>query len=270
MLYNQNMRNLKDILEKTKKNVKKSSKLMFDKEINISEKSNCSNLVTDKDEAVQKFLFKNLSKLIPESNFLAEETDGKIDNESEYTWIIDPIDGTTNFIRNMKYSAISVALKYKTDIVLGVVYAPFTKEMFWAIKDGGAYLNGKQIKTSNRLLKESIFSTSLCVYKKEFAQASNKVLMEIYPQISDIRRLGSCALELCYLACGRIDLYFEMNVCPWDCAAAYVVVKEAGGLISALQRNDIDFLDNKSVIAANNLDNYDKLITVVDKYIKGK
>ncbi len=142
-------------------------------------------------------------------------------------WDVDPIDGTANFVRDLGASTISVALVKEGRPVLGVIYNPYRDEMFYAEEGKGAYLNGKPIGVSDRSLESSLFCTSLSVYNKDLLNHCINIIKEVYQKCDDIRRIGSAALELAYLATGRLDLYFELRLCPWDFAAGEIIVKEA-------------------------------------------
>ena len=156
--------------------VKKAAKYMQTNTFEISQKGDYSNIVTSSDIAVQNFLCKQLSKILPESGFLCEEED-IWDNSHEYTWIIDPIDGTANYSRGIAQSAICVGLKHNTDIIKGIVYIPMADELFYAEKNKGAFLNGKQIHVSGRPFQNSILSTALPVYHKKYAEVCSKVIV---------------------------------------------------------------------------------------------
>lgn len=254
------------LLEKVKKTVKKASKLMFEDKINITEKGSVTNIVTSADINVQKFLQKELCNLLPQSDFLGEESDHTA-GQSDYCWIVDPIDGTQNFARRMEQSAISVGLRYKEEMVLGVVFNPFLKEMFWAEKGKGAYLNKKRIHVSDKPFNDSLFCTAMCLYKKEYAEICNKIIMETYCKCNDIRRFGVCSLELCYLADGRLDLYYEYRLFPWDYAAASLILTEAGGVLEDSYGNPANLFSQGPLIAANNRKNLDELKAISSKYM---
>lgn len=260
--------NLEYLLSKVKNIVKQSSKLCL-KAFEIELKDGESNIVTSTDKAIQNFLDVKLKKLIPESKFFQEEQE---QNEvgAKYLWIIDPIDGTENFSRGIKDFAISIALAIDGEIVLGVCYLPKTKELFSAIKNGGAFLNNKPIHVSYRKFEQSLFATAFSLYKKEYAGVCQNILKEAYPIVKDFRRFGSCACELCYIAKGELDLLFEIRVFLWDFAAALLILKEAGGYACALMKNDISLQLKTPIIAANSKENLDNLAKIVDKYTKGE
>ena len=228
----------------------------------VIEKDGAANIVTDADLNVQQFLMENLKDLLPCSSFLCEEND-VVNTNTEFVWIIDPIDGTTNFARGLYECAISVGLLQNGDSVLGVVYAPRLNLLFSATKGGGAFCNGNKIHTSTKNFSQSILCTAFCLYRKEFAKPCANVILEALPLCNDVRRFGSCAFELCLLACGKCDLFFEYMVFPWDYAGAYLILTEAGGIISGYNKQQLDFKNQTTIIAANNILNFEKLNDIV-------
>lgn len=256
------------MIEKVMKIVKNAAKLMLNHPFEIEQKDGYENIVTSTDIQVQQYLICHLKKLIIGAGFLCEESNMQEVNKTPYCWIIDPIDGTTNFTRHLKQSAISVALKKENEIVLGVVYNPFLDDMFFAVKNEGAFLNKNRIQVSNRQFADGLFCTAMSLYKKDLAPQCFDVIAETYQRCNDIRRFGSCALELCYLASGFCDLYFEMRVFPWDFAAAQLILKEAGGVISTLHRQEVYFDKPILLTAANNAENHKVLSSIVSKHIK--
>jgi myo-inositol-1(or 4)-monophosphatase len=153
-------------------------------------------------------------------------------------------------------------------VVLGVVCSIATCDVFSATLEGGATLNGKPISVSQNGFERSILCTALSLYKKEYAKACADVIFEAYMQCNDVRRFGSCALELCYIAAGRCELYFEMRLFPWDYAAASLILTEAGGVIRSLNDEEAPLDRPTLLVAANNQENYKKLSSIVNKHIK--
>jgi len=232
----------------------------------VSEKDAPSNIVTSADVAVQEFLKKELCSLIPGSVFFGEE--GEIGSISgEYIWIVDPIDGTTNFARGIHEYAVSVALAHHETVVLGVVYNPALDRLYAAHTGSGATCNGKSIHVSDTPFHKGLLCTALSLYRKEYAQACMDIISETYDQCGDFRRFGTCSLELCYLAEGVCDLYFEFRLFPWDYAAAGLILKEAGGLISGLDGGAPCLDRTTPIIAANSKENFAKLLSIVQKHI---
>ncbi len=243
--------------------VKEAAELMGDHHFSISQKDGYANIVTSSDLAVQRYLCKHLAQLQPDSGFLCEEADMH-DISHAYTWIIDPIDGTANYSRGIDQCAICVGLHHKGEMQMGVVYLPRTNELFSAERGQGAYLNGRRIHVSNRPFEDSLVCTAFAVYHKENTELCINIVHEIYNQCNDFRRFGACAPELCYLAMGRCELYFEYILSPWDFAAASLVVTEAGGFISNLSGDSLSCTESSGVIAANTSENLYRLQQIVD------
>lgn len=254
---------MKTLLQKVMDVVRKTKQIVtmpFD----VEEKDGASNLVTTVDCAVQQYLKTELSKVLPEADFLGEEDPHFVENGM--FWVVDPIDGTSNFVRGMNLSAISVALVENGEGVLGVVYNPFTDEMFYAVKGGGAFLNGTPIRVTDKDLSYSLLFTAFSLYNKNLAEPCEKVLWELYPKCDDFRRLGSAAIELCYIAAGRAELYFEMRVFPWDWAAAGVVLKEAGAFVGTLHQ-PLRYDKPIILIVGNTEENYQAVASTVLKHV---
>lgn len=247
--------------------VKEAAGLMQTDAFEISEKEGFANIVTSSDVAVQDFLCGRLKELMPDSGFLCEEED-MWDTSHEYTWIIDPIDGTANYSRGIAQCAICVGLKHNEDMAMGVVYIPMTGEMFYAEQGKGAFLNGRQIHVSDRPFENSLLCTALPVYHKEYAQMCSDIIVEAFGRCNDIRRFGACAPELCYLAMGRCELYFEYLLSPWDYAAASLIVTEAGGTITATDGSPVKLTQKGGVIAANNAANHKQMADIVAEKTK--
>lgn len=246
--------------------VKNASKLM-NNNFEIMEKGEIQNIVTTTDINIQHYLFNEFKNLLPESGFFCEEEDC-IDLDHDYIWIIDPIDGTENYSRGISECCISVCLSYKKERVIGVVYNPKKDELYHAIKGNGAYLNDTIIHVSSRPLNKAIFCTSLCLYRKEYEIACLNVLKDIYPLVKDFRRFASAALEICYLARGLVDMYFEMNLSIWDYSGAIVVLSESGGVFSSYNSTKLDFSKVTMVLASNNMENLEVLNDTINKYMK--
>ena len=247
--------------------VRDASNLMTVDEFEIMQKRGYENIVTTSDLAVQNFLCNKLSEIMPKSGFLCEEKDIN-DIKHEYTWIIDPIDGTANYSRGFNQCAICVGLKHHDEMEMGIVYIPRTNELFHAEKNKGAYLNGERIYVSDRTFNNAILCTALPVYYKEHSEVCSKIILEAFNKCNDIRRFGACAPELCYLAMGRCELYFEHKLGPWDYAAASLIVTEAGGTISSANGDPLSLTQATGVIAANNISNYNQLLKIVTSNYK--
>lgn len=223
-----------------------------------------SDFVTDVDFAISSFLKEELAKLNPEIGFFSEEEEGAL---SDPSWILDPIDGTTNLVYGYRLSSVSLGLYANGAIQFGVVYNPFTDECFTATLGGGAYLDGKQLKVSNRGIEESLIEFGAGSTKKQYTEETFELVKDIFRHCIDVRRICSSALDLCYIADGRIDGYFERVLKPWDIAAGSLILREAGGAITDYQGNDVQYAQPTSVIAGNGVVNA-FLLDAVKRHIK--
>lgn len=259
---------MNNILEQVKELVKEASKLCFKNDLVVESKGSNTNYVTDVDKAVEEFMGEHLPKLIEGSRMLGEEGDTITDADG-YVWVVDPIDGTANFIRHFNLSAISVGLLYNREPEIGVIYNPFTDEMFYSEKGKGAFLNGNPIHVSDRDYNHSAIFTAFSLYDKTQAEPCFNILQRIYYDTDDMRRLGSAALELASLAAGRAELYFEIRIFFWDFAAGMSIITEAGGCYEVLNftGEPIDYNKPYVLIAANSEENLEKLKTIVTEEI---
>lgn len=201
----------------------------------IHQKEGHYNFVTDADVAVQQFLKKELMSLLPSARFFAEEQENE-PLTGDPTFVVDPIDGTLNFMRHRNASAISIALLREKRPVLGVIYNPYAGEMFTAQAGQGAFLNGKPISASALPFESAMVSFGTSPYDQELARRTMAAAAEFLLQAGDLRRCGSAALDLCDVACGRSDVFFELKLRPWDVAAGALLVQEAGGCYISLGR----------------------------------
>lgn len=252
-------------IKRTEEIIKSAGSLLLNSSASITTvKEGTANYVTDMDIAIQNYLETKLSAIFPEAEFLAEEDDesGRSGLSDRLTFIIDPIDGTTNFIRNLNNSSVSVGICYKRKPVAGFVLQPYTNEFYTAFDGKGAYLNGNKITVSGRSLKESLVGIGTSpYYRKELASCTSGVIADLFPEIADFRRLASAAQDLCLLASGKIDAFFEYRLSPWDYAAGMIIVNEAGGIITDLDGNPPD-LSRKSPVICGNTNNYDRLLEI--------
>lgn len=230
------------------------------------EKESVCNIVTSADIAVQQYLQEALCSLLPGSGFFGEEGNSAGAN-AEYLWVVDPIDGTMNFSRGIGEFCISLALLQNNEAVLGLVYQPSKDKLYSALRGMGAQCNGKPIRVSQATFAEGLFCTAMSLYRKEYAPACMAVIAEAYEQCNDVRRFGSCALELCYLAEGVCDLFFEFRVFPWDYAGAWLILREAGGCICGENGKELTFDRSTPIIAANSQENLQQLLQIVRKHI---
>lgn len=203
----------------------------LEKGFSYETKSTETDIVTEVDKWSDKFITGHILMHYPNHSILSEEQ-GKMNEGNVYEWIIDPLDGTTNYLHGFPMHSVSIALEENGDTVLGVVYIPRFKEFFYAIKGGGAFLNDKQIHIAhNTRLNECLLATGF-PYDKHISLHNNiDVSCNIIPKVQEIRRTGSAAIDLCYTACGRIDGYWELKINKWDIAAGKLIVEEAGGKV---------------------------------------
>lgn len=215
------------------------------------EKTSAADLVTEYDVAVENFLREKLLKLLPEAVFFGEEEAGPAHPERGWAFIVDPIDGTANFVRDLRQSAISVGLAKDGVVEYGVVYDPYKNEVFSARRGGGAFLNGVPIHVSEKPLAEGIFAMGTALYRREYAAPTLRLTEQLFSRCCDFRRMGAAALDLCAVACGRVELFFEYSLCPWDYAAGSLLVTEAGGAVSTLEGQALPVTKRCSIWACN-------------------
>lgn len=191
-----------------------------------------SDFVTRVDKESEELILNTIKQRFPDHKFLAEES-VKDTEPGGYRWIIDPLDGTTNFIHGYPAFSVSIALELNAEVILGIVYDPLRKEVFRAEKGGGAFLNDQPIKVSSvSELSNSLVTTGFPFKMRELIDPYLRLFKNILFRVSDIRRAGSAALDLAHLACGRCDSFFEIGLKPWDIAAGSILIKEAGGIIT--------------------------------------
>ena len=238
--------------------IKEASKIMLsahdvESAEEVTVKAGDANFVTVYDSATQDFLIEKISAAIPGAAFVAEEKENDYSIlMGDYVFVIDPIDGTTNFIHEFCHSSISVACVSRGEVVFGAVYNPYLDEMFYAEKGKGAYKNGKPISVSEREIGEGIFSFgSSPYYKNEFCDVGFDLARKLFMECADIRRLASAALDLCYVACGRLDMFFEFRLSPWDFAAGMLILAEAGGKVTDMSGEPLKLTEPSSLLASN-------------------
>lgn len=207
-------------------------------------------LVSFVDIETEKYLVNALSKIVPEAGFITEENTSEI-GPLNYNWIIDPLDGTTNFIHGVPVYSISVALAQNNQLLVGAVYEMGRQELFHAYLGGGAFLNGQKIKVSTcETLQNSLMATGFPYYDFEQMAQYIAVLKHLMKNTHGLRRMGSAAVDLAYVACGRFDGFFEYGLHAWDVAAGCLLVTEAGGELSDFKRGN-DYVFGDSIIASN-------------------
>ena len=219
---------------------------------NIREKSSLD-YVTGVDTAVQRFLQEHLGALFPDVGFLSEEQESFHWDFRGPLWVLDPVDGTTNLIHDFRHSAISLALIEAGQPQKGIVYSPFSGEMFTAERGGGAFRNGRPILVSGTAsMREALLSVGTAPGKRNERGVTKTFerIKRVFAHCQDIRRMGAASLELCYVACGRLDGYFEEHLKPWDYAAGKLIVEEAGGTVCGLDGREAVFLPDREIVAA--------------------
>ena len=231
---------------------RKAGEIILEREaFRVEEKEGHANYVTTIDQHVQDYLMDALLNLLPGSVVIGEEKENDVLGD-EPTWIIDPVDGTTNLIHDFRVSSVSIALLENKKPVLGVVYQPYTNELFSAEAGKGCCLNGKPVHAAKNDLKHALVGFGTSPYNEELAQKSMDLALLFLRKAADIRRTGSAAVDLAYVACGRQDVFFEWILKPWDYAAGALLVTEAGGTLEMpLSQTGIDFSKPQAVLATN-------------------
>lgn len=221
--------------------------------------------VSKADREAERIIKEDLLGGRPTYGWLGEETGGTDGQDPTRRWIVDPLDGTTNFLHGLPHWSVSIALEHKGEIVAGVVYDPAKDEMFWAEKGTGAWLNdNRRLRVSGRRhLNESIFATGIPFAGKQTLPATLKDLAHLMPATAGLRRWGAAALDLAYVAAGRYEGFWERELHAWDMAAGLLLVKEAGGLVEGLREGQ-NPLESGSVLAVN-----DQLFPQVAKLLRG-
>jgi len=209
-----------------------------------------NDFLTFVDEESEDTIIKSILNAFPDHSILAEES-GWQKHNSDYEWIIDPLDGTKNYISGIPFFSISIALRHKDQIELGVVLDPVRNELFHAQRGGGAFLNGKKILVSNREnLEDCLLATGFPFKQKQSLPSYVNCFKDIFQQCSGMRRMGSAAIDLAYVAAGRFEGFWELGLSPWDMAAGSIIIVEAGGKITDFWGNN-SHLSNGYITATN-------------------
>ena len=210
------------------------------------------------DKNAERLIIRNIRCAFPDHAILSEESEPK-NKESPFKWIIDPIDGTTNFIHSFPFFCVSIALEEAGEVMLGVVYDPLREELFLAERGSGAYLNRKRIQVSKvKRLAEGFLATGFSYGIKGARHTNIENFANFLMKALAIRRAGSAALDLCYVACGRFDGFWELDLFPWDTAAAALIVKEAGGVVTKFDGKPYRHYDHE-ILASNSFINQDMI-----------
>jgi len=222
-------------------------------ELQVSKKG-AADFVTNADLKAEQTLFEILTKARPGYSFLGEERGMIEGTDKTHTWIVDPLDGTTNFMHAIPHFAVNIALQREGEgVVAGVTYNPITNEMFWVEKGKGAFLGAeKRLRVAaRRNLDESVLATGVPFAGKPGHGQFLKELHQVSQKVAGVRRFGSAALDLAWVAAGRFDAYWERNLNPWDIAAGVLMIQESGGKVSTIDENDLDVVNGKSILASN-------------------
>lgn len=211
-----------------------------------------ADFVTEVDTKVQSFVQQKLYELYPQVQFMGEEKSNEEIDPTAPVWILDPVDGTTNLIRDYKCSAVSLALFENREPVIGIVFDPYKNELFSARKGEGCFLNGKRVYVSKvENMNQSLVAIGTSPYYKEMADENFDIFRKIFKDCMDVRRSGSAAIDLAHVACGRIDCYLERRLKIWDYAAGMLLVREAGGCVLDYQGNDAADSAVADILAGN-------------------
>ena len=209
-----------------------------------------NDFVTEVDQAAEQAIIETLLQAYPDHGILAEESGREHGaKHSEYQWIIDPLDGTTNFIHGLPFYCVSIALAHRNVVQQAVVYDPTRNDLFYATKGRGAYLNDKRIRVSKRTrMSDALIGTGFPFRRGDNFKRYLKMFEEIMTQVAGVRRPGAAALDLCYVAAGHYDGFFETGLNPWDVAAGSLIIQEAGGLVGNFT-GEPDFLHQREIVA---------------------
>ncbi len=235
--------------------------------LKISKKS-ANDFVTEVDQRAEEVIIETLLGAYPGHGILAEES-GRIhgSKDSDYVWIIDPLDGTTNFIHGFPVYAVSIALAFRDQIQQAVVYDPTRNDLFYASKGRGAFLNDKRLRVSKRTrLSDCLIGTGFPFRKGDNFKRYMKMFEELMPLCAGLRRPGAAALDLCYVAAGYYDGFFETGLNPWDIAAASLIITEAGGLVGNFT-GEADFMYQRELVAGNPRI-YGQLVPILSPYTR--
>jgi myo-inositol-1(or 4)-monophosphatase len=228
------------------------------------EYKNVVNLVTDADRASEDCIVASLRRAFPNHRFLAEEGGKLASSASSYQWIIDPLDGTTNFAHGFPFYSVSIGLEYPGACIVGVVLDPVRNELFTAEIGSGAYLNGQRIRVSKvKELDQALLVTGFAYDIRDNPNNNLEHFSRVSLKVQGVRRTGSAALDLCYVAAGRLDGFWEVELSPWDMAAGFVILQEAGGRITSFQPDTFSIY-GKELVATNGLI-HDELLALLNQ-----
>jgi myo-inositol-1(or 4)-monophosphatase len=228
----------------------------------VETKGNHTNMVTEADKACEQLIIKTIKQNFPDHEILGEES-GKTAGKGRFKWIIDPIDGTTNFAHGMPIFGISIAVIEDGNPIIGIVEIPSLRETFWAQKGKGAFLNEQQIHVSKtHKVADALLATGFPYNRtgKRYEMAE-KLFKEFYQPCHGVRRLGAASIDLCFVAAGRYDGFWEYDLKPWDIAAGKIIIEEAGGLVTNMDGSKLD-PKKEAILATNGLLHQEMLATI--------
>jgi len=237
----------------------------FRKKIPVETKGETYDLLTIVDKEAEKIMVNYIKKYFPQHNFLCEEYRYE-EKSSDFVWVIDPLDGTTNFVCGLPIFCASIALVHKKEIFVSAVYDMNRSELFYAEKNKGAWLNGRRIHVNNvEELKKALLITGFYYNRgKEMVEALEAIKRFNFAQVLGIRRLGAAALDLCYVACGRASGFWEFELSPWDYLGGKLIVEEAGGKVTGRYGEEIP-LDKKYFIVASNGKIHENMLKIINE-----
>jgi len=233
------------------KNAGKLQMKYFGNLSSIQKKSTTIDLLTEADLKSEEYIIAEIQNKYPSHSILSEESNS-LDNQSEYTWVIDPLDGTTNFVHNLPIFSVSIGLMKNNETICSVVYNPAVDKCFYAEKNKGAFLNNNQINTTScNTLSDSLLATGFPYSHDDRFDLSFSLFKDFYKQTRGIRRLGTASLDLCFVAMGRFDGFYEYGLKPWDICAGEIIVKEAGGIVVDWDGTGKNPINGSRILAAN-------------------
>ena len=219
----------------------------------IKDKSSAIDLCTNADIESEKFITESIIKQFPNHSIIAEEGSQKL-TQSDYRWVVDPLDGTINYVHNLPIFSVSIGLQYKNETILGVVYNPAADKLFYAIKNEGAFLNNKSIEvSSSKTLSDCVLATGFPYTHDKYYDVSFSIFKDFYDKTQGLRRLGVASLDLCFVAMGRFDGFYEFNLKPWDICAGAIIASEAGATCSDWNNSPLPFSGSRALCANPNI-----------------
>ena len=258
-----NQTNMLDFAIETAKEAGNLLMSHFGQVLSIDKKSTNIDLVTIADRESETFIIDKIKKYYPQHHIISEESH-PISGDSDYRWVIDPLDGTTNFVHNLPIFAISIGLQYKNKTILGVVYNPAADKCFFAETNAGAYLNGNPIRTTSTItLDNSLLVTGFPYTHDNRYEKGFYLFKELYTRTQGIRRLGAASLDFCFVAMGRFEGFWEFGLQSWDICAGALILEEAGGKVSDWDGSKMPFSGTR--VLATNFHIHDEMIDVLGK-----